>query len=76
MAFALYGGAWALLGLVRRRLSYAVVAVGSFCTAIVCAMLISTPAQWFVMGIGILAWVAGPGALIVSQRAPSPTQSQ
>ena len=43
MAFALYGGAWALMGLVRRRLSYAVVAAGSFVTAIVCAMLISTP---------------------------------
>jgi hypothetical protein len=76
IAFALYGGAWALLALVRRRLAYAVVAAGSFGTAIVCAALISTPAQWFVMGIGILLWVACPGAVIAARpgaAGPKPT---
>jgi hypothetical protein len=65
MAFALYGGAWTMLAIVRRQSSYGFVAGGSFFTAIVCAMLISTPTQWLVMGIGILLWVAGPGAVIV-----------
>jgi hypothetical protein len=65
VAFALYGGAWTMLAIVRRQSSYGFVAGGAFVTAIVCAMLISTPTQWLVMGIGILLWVAGPGAVIV-----------
>jgi hypothetical protein len=74
MVFALYGGAWALVGLVRRRLSYAFLAAGSFATAIVCAMPISTPEQWLVMGIGLLAWVAAPGAAMAfGARAPEKT---
>jgi hypothetical protein len=43
MIFALYGGAWALVGLMRGRLSYAGLAAASFGTAIVCAMLIRHP---------------------------------
>ena len=65
IAFTLFGGAWAMLGIVRRQSSYGFVAGGAFATAIVCAMLISTPTQWLVTGIGILLWVAGPGAVIV-----------
>lgn len=41
------------------------VAAGAFVTAVICGMLISTPEQWLVTGIGILLWVAVPGALIV-----------
>jgi hypothetical protein len=76
IAFALYGGAWATVGIVRRRFSYGFVAGGAFVTAVACAMLISTPAQWLAMGIGILVWVAGPGIVIVlGTRAAAPAAS-
>ena len=76
IAFALYGGAWTMVGVIRRRSLYGFVAAGSFVTAVVCAMLISMPAQWLVMGIGILLWVAGPGALIVLGTRAASTGTQ
>jgi hypothetical protein len=65
MAFTLYGGTWTMVGIIRRQPWYWVVGVGCFVTAFACASLISKPTEWLVMGIGILLWVAVPGAVIM-----------
>ena len=52
IAFALYGGTWAMVGLIRRRRWYGVLAAGCFVTAVACASLISTPRNI----IGVVSW--------------------
>lgn len=65
LAFVLYGGAWALVAIVRRKLWHAAVAVGCFGTAALCSAMIRDTAQWLVMGAALVAFVGVPGAAIV-----------
>lgn len=65
LAFVLYGGAWSLAAIARRRWWHAAVGFGCFIVAILCAALIRETSQWLVMAAGLLAFVAFPGALIV-----------
>jgi hypothetical protein len=71
LAVSLYGGAWTTVSLVRRRYWGLAVAAGCFATALGCAMLIDTPELWLVMGLGLLLFLALPGALIMSKRRPA-----
>jgi hypothetical protein len=61
LAFVLYGGAWAAVAVVRRRLGWGLVAGGCFATAIIAATLATQPASWLVFAVGLFAFVAGPG---------------
>ena len=65
LSFILWGGAWASLGIIRRKAWHGVVAFGSFATAMASAALIGGPAAWLVMAAGILLFVAAPGAAII-----------
>jgi hypothetical protein len=65
LAVSLYGGAWTSISLVRRRYWGLAVAAGCFATAIACAALINTPEHWLAMGLGLLLFMAVPGALIM-----------
>ena len=65
LSFVLWGGAWASLGIIRRKAWHGVVAVGSIVTAMASAALIDVPGAWLVMAAGMLLCVALPGAAIV-----------
>jgi hypothetical protein len=65
LAVTLYGGAWTSISLIRRRYWGLAVAAGCFATAIACAALINTPEHWLAMGLGLLLFMAVPGALIM-----------
>jgi len=65
LSFALYGGAWASLALIRGKAWHGVVAAGSFATAVASAALMGAPGAWLVMAAGILLFLAAPGAAIV-----------
>ncbi len=65
LSFALYGGAWASLGIIRRKAWHGVVALGSFATALASAFWIDAPGAWLVMAAGMLLVLAAPGAAIL-----------
>ncbi len=65
LCFALYGAAWLAVAIARRSWSWALVAAGSYATAVVNACFISTPDVILGCGIGIIVWLAGPGLVIV-----------
>lgn len=69
IAFVLYGGTWTVIAATHRRLWHALIAIGCFATAILCASQIGQPVQWLTMGIGIFVWIGGPGFLILAQAA-------
>lgn len=65
MAFVLYGGAWSVVGVIRRRLWHGLVALGCFATAVTAAALVKSPETWLVMSAGLFLFLAGPGAAIM-----------
>jgi hypothetical protein len=67
IAFGLYGGAWTVVGLTRRRLWILAVAIGCFLTAVACAALIEKPALYLALGVGVLLFFGAPGAVIMFQ---------
>lgn len=72
LAFALYGGAWTMMGVVRRKLPVIGVAAGCLLTALACAYLTGLNEQWLVVGIGLLLFLAAPGAAMM--RKPTAAQ--
>jgi hypothetical protein len=71
IAFALYGGSWTVVGLIRRTLPDLVIAVGCFATAVVAAAFIGGPQVWLALGVGLLLFLAAPGAIIMRQARVS-----
>jgi hypothetical protein len=67
LAMCLYGGAWTSISLIRRRYWGLAVAAGCFAIAIACASLINTPEHWLAMGLGLLLFLALPGAVIIKK---------
>jgi hypothetical protein len=67
LSFLLYGGAWAAVGIMRRKPWHGVVALGCLATAIAGALLIDDPAGWLVMGIGLLLFMGAPGFALMRQ---------
>jgi hypothetical protein len=65
LSFALWGGAWAALGIIRRKLWHGAMSVVAVITALVSSALMGEPVTWLVMAAGILLSVALPGAAIV-----------
>jgi hypothetical protein len=70
LIFALWGGAWMGVAMLRPRHGWMWIALGSFANAIVNALLINTPEETLGCFIGILLWMGGPGVMIMlSARA-------
>lgn len=65
MAFVLYGGAWAAIGIVRKNPGWFGVALGCFATAVIAAAMLTQAGVWLVMAAGLLLFVAGPGLAII-----------
>jgi hypothetical protein len=65
VCFALWGGAWWVVAILRPRRGWMWVAVGSMATALVNSLLIGTPDELLGCALGILVWLSGPGLLIV-----------
>ncbi|MDP3739050.1 MAG: hypothetical protein Q8R02_16775 [Hyphomonadaceae bacterium] len=75
LAVTLYGGAWTVIGLVRRRYWSLLVAAGCFATALSCAALIDTPEHWLAMGLGLLLCMAVPGAAMMRMAKTAEAKS-
>lgn len=69
--FVLWGGAWSVVAIIRKRLWLGGVALASFALGIGCAAMLNTPAVWLVMAAGLALVFALPGAVILrlAQRA-------
>jgi hypothetical protein len=65
--FTLYGAAWGVAWVVKRRQWLFNVAVGCAATAFAEGALASSPHQWLVLAVGLLLLVALPGAVILRQ---------
>jgi hypothetical protein len=65
VAFALYGGAWAMMAFVRGDAWCGWLAIACLATAIVCAWFTTRPEEWLVLGLGLWAWIAAPGFAIM-----------
>jgi hypothetical protein len=63
--FALYGAAWWSVGMVRRSWGLRLVALGSYATAVINGFLIGTPDLLLGCAVGILAWIAAPGFVLL-----------
>jgi hypothetical protein len=70
ISFALYGGSWTVIGLIRRRAIDVLIAVGCFATAVASAAFIGRPELWLALGVGLILFVAAPGASILRQGRP------
>jgi hypothetical protein len=65
--FTLYGAAWTVAWVVKRRGWLFLVAVGCFAAAFAEGALVSSPHQWLVLAAGLILCVALPGAAILRQ---------
>ncbi len=65
LIFAVWGGAWLGVAMLRPRHGWMWIALGSFANAIVNALLINTPDESLGCAIGILLWMGGPGLMIM-----------
>jgi hypothetical protein len=63
----LYGSAWLIVFSILRRTWYVALVVGSYATAIGCGFWMGTPAQWLVLGLGIVICAGVPGLLLMRQ---------
>lgn len=65
ICFSLYGAAWWGVSLTPGKGRWRWVAVGSYATAVVNGLLIGGPDVLLGCAFGILAWLAGPGLVIM-----------
>jgi hypothetical protein len=63
--FVIYGGAWSIIAIVRRRIWLAAVALGSFLFGAAAAATVGTAEIQLVAAAGLLLLVGAPGAIIV-----------
>ena len=67
IAWALYGGAWIVAGVVKRQAWPAVIAAGCFVFVLLIASMLSKPSLLLVLGLAALWAFAAPGWLIMRQ---------
>jgi hypothetical protein len=65
LIFAVWGGAWLGVAMLRPRHGWMWIALGSFANAMVNAFLINTPNETLGCAVGILLWMGGPGVMIM-----------
>lgn len=71
ICFALWGGCWWVVAMLRPRRGWLWVALGSLANAVVNALLIGTRDELLGCSIGILLWLGGPGLLIMLRAKKS-----
>ncbi|HEV7689975.1 MAG TPA: hypothetical protein VGO52_04105 [Hyphomonadaceae bacterium] len=71
IAMTIYGSAWLAQGILRRHLWLLLLAAGCCVTAVVMAFLVGQNEMWLVMGLGLLAFMALPGGLIMRRKVSS-----
>ena len=70
IAVALYAGAWCVFAIGSRRSAWWLVTLGCCATALAVALLTGDPAEYLVLGLGLLLWMAAPGALLMWRARP------
>lgn len=68
IAMSIYGGAWLVLGILRKRLWPVLVAMGCCLTAVAMASLADRNEAWLLMGIGLLLFMGLPGFLMMRSK--------
>ena len=71
IAMTIYGSAWLVQGILRRHLWLLLLAAGCCVTAVLMAFLVGQTELWLVMGLGLLVFMALPGALIMGRKVNS-----
>jgi hypothetical protein len=71
VAFALYGAAWLTFTIARNRPRWVVVSLGSYAMAIVIAATTRSTEEWLTFAIGLLAFMAAPGFLMMRPGRPA-----
>jgi hypothetical protein len=71
LALAIYGGSWLVMGIMLKRKWALLVALGCCATAILMSFLAGTNEHWLVMGLGLLAFLALPGAAMSWKKRAS-----
>jgi hypothetical protein len=69
IALALYASAWLATGILLKRPWAILVAGGCSLAAIIMSFLIDSPLLWLVMGIGMLLFMAIPGAVLMRKKS-------
>lgn len=67
LAFALYGLAWSVAYVAKRRGSYAVIAAGCLVMTVLTGVLVATHELWLAFGLGLLILVAAPGFVMARE---------
>ena len=67
LLFTLYGAGWGVAYAVKRKAWFAWIVLGCFLAALGSGALMGSPDQWLVLALGLFAFVAAPGAVIVRQ---------
>jgi hypothetical protein len=65
--FTLYGAAWSVAFVVKRRVWFAIIAGGCYIAAFVCGLTMSSPSEWLALSTGLFALVAAPGAVMLRE---------
>jgi len=69
LGFVLWGGAWSVVAIIRRRLWLGLIALASFAIGVGSALILGTPEVWLVMAAGLALVFALPG-LVILRLAP------
>ncbi|WP_293678423.1 hypothetical protein [uncultured Phenylobacterium sp.] len=67
MGFVLWGGAWSVVAIIRKRLWLGAIALLSFALGVGCAALLKSPDVWLALAAGLGLVFALPGAVILRQ---------
>ena len=70
ICFALWGGCWWVVAMLRPRRGWIWIAFGSLANAVVNALLIGTHDELLGCAVGILLWLGGPGLMIMLRSRP------
>lgn len=65
LALVLYGGAWIMIAMIRRKMWNLLIALGCFVCALLCALLVRQTVQWLLMAGVFFALIGAPGVAIV-----------
>jgi hypothetical protein len=68
LALAMYGSSWLVVGILLKRMWALFVAFGCCATAILMGFLVGTNEHWLVMGLGLLMFLALPGAAMIWKK--------
>ncbi len=65
--FTLYGAAWSVAFVVKRRSRFAVIAGGCYVAAFFGGLTMGSPTEWLTLSFGLFALVAAPGVVMLRE---------